>query len=52
MKKKQNEGMTMVRLEPIAVRLIDHVCKAEGLTREEVLATLLRRCAANKEATR
>ena len=41
MKKKNKTGMTMVRLEPIAVQMIDHVCKVEGLTCEEVLKTLM-----------
>ena len=41
MKKKNKTGMTMVHLEPIAVQMIDHVCKVEDLTREEVLKTLM-----------
>lgn len=44
--------MTMVRLEPIAVQMIEHVCRAEGLTREEVLETLLRCILADEEAKR
>ncbi len=52
MKKRNKTGMTMVHMEPIAVQMIDHVCRAEGLTREEVLETLLRCILADKEAKR
>jgi hypothetical protein len=52
MKKRNKTGMTMVPLEPIAVQMIDHVCKAEGLTREQVLETLMQRILVEKEAKR
>jgi hypothetical protein len=52
MKKRNKTGMTMVHLEPIAVQMIDHVCKAEGLTRKEVLDTLTQRILSEKEAKR
>lgn len=52
MKKKTKTGVTMVPLEPIAMQMIDHVCKVEGLTREEILETLLQGVLANKEGNR
>ena len=40
----------MVTLEPDVIEMIDHVCKVEGLTREEVFETLMYSFLADKEA--
>ena len=52
MKKKIKEGWSMVTLEPDVIEMIDHVCKVESLTREEVLETMMHCFLANKEAKR
>jgi hypothetical protein len=52
MKEKNKTGVTMVHLEPIAVQMIDHVCKAEGVSREHVFETLLQGVLADKEGNR
>ena len=41
MKKKSKTGMTMVHLDAAVIEMIDYVCKAEGMTREQVLLGLL-----------
>lgn len=49
MKNKTKPRMSRVHLEPDALRLIDRVCEVEGLTREEVLETLMHSLLSSEE---
>jgi hypothetical protein len=51
--KKTNKPRTVeVELDPIALRMLDAVCRAEGLTREQALDALLQRTKARQEGKR
>jgi hypothetical protein len=50
MKNKPKPRTREVYLDPLTMRMIDHVCKAEGLTREQVLNGLLQRAKDRQEA--
>ena len=50
MKNKPKPRTRLVQLEPIAVQMLDHVCKVEGLTREQALNALLQRAKDRQEA--
>ncbi len=52
MKAKTKSRMVQVELEPIAIRMMDRICKAEGLTRDEVFEALLQSILDRKEAKR
>ena len=49
MKKTNKPRTKMIQLDPIAVRMLDHVCKVEGRTREQALEALLQRAKDRQE---
>ena len=49
MKKTNKPRMVEVELDPLALRMLDHVCKVEGVTREQALDALLQRAKAKQE---
>jgi hypothetical protein len=49
MKNKTKPRTREVHLDPVTMRMLDHVCRVEGLTREQVLEALLQRAKAKQE---
>ncbi len=52
MNAKAKTRMVRVELEPVAIGMIDAICKAEGLNRDEVFEALLQSILRRKEAKR
>ena len=52
MKKANKPNTVDVYLEPDVIEMLSHVAKAEGLTREQVLNSLLDNARADAEAKR
>jgi hypothetical protein len=52
MKKTTKPRTRLITLDPLAAQMLNHVCRVEGLTPEEVLQSLLERHKAKQEAKR
>jgi hypothetical protein len=50
MKKTKKPRTRQVYLDPLALRMLDRVCKVEGLTRQQALEGLVERAKAKQEA--
>ena len=51
MKQPKKQKMVDVHLEPDVIEMIDYVCKAEGMSREQVLQGLLERAMKAEQKT-
>jgi hypothetical protein len=49
MKTKAKPRTRQVYLDPLTMRMLDHICEVEGLTREQALEALLQRAKAKQE---
>jgi hypothetical protein len=50
MKKQSKQRTVQVYLEPDVIEMIEHVCRVEGLTREQVLEACLERYRAEQKS--